>query len=246
MSYQYVIIYYHKYMFWLTRCPVLLALCQTKLSLVNETHTYIYIYIYIYIYLHACILLWLNYIMRRMQHNVNFFSSRVQFIWIHCFPSLRLVVIQRLKSSLCPTIYPGLGREEVDWGFFLRHYRNLKHSPGFELFPHFLWQWPYHFYWCAYIYTHTHTHIYIFFLFIYFFFFEECIFRQQVINTGFIADDGTLCLLFLIVIFQVLLLLCQDPGGKEIVPFLLSKSFNHTFGHHQESCVWVNLSNGMF
>ena len=46
------------------------------------------------------------------------------------------------------------------------------------------------------------------------------LFRQILLKT---MEHG---LFFLIVIFQVLLFfLCRDPGGKEIVPYLLPKSF---------------------
>ena len=42
------------------------------------------------------------------------------------------------------------------------------------------------------------------------------------------------CLLFLNVMFQVFLFfLCWDPGGKEIVPYLMPKHFWPYSGRHQ-------------
>ena len=48
---------------------------------------------------------------------------------------------------------------------------------------------------------------------------------------------NTVCLLFLIVVFQVfwLFFLCRNPGGKRIVQYLLPKHFRPYFCRHQSS-----------
>ena len=61
------------------------------------THTHTYIYIYIYIHTHT----YIADIQNATQHS---FLSWLQLVWIQFSP--RLVSIQGLKCSACPTIYP--------------------------------------------------------------------------------------------------------------------------------------------
>ena len=61
---------------------------------------YIYIYIYIYIYLAAS---------HEQDTTQGQFSCKFKQIWMSSFPFPKLVAIPRLKSSVCPTIYPLVG-----------------------------------------------------------------------------------------------------------------------------------------